>query len=73
MLSSSKEKIETAKKCLENLEASEHEILIAIYGNDMTEQQKTDFRRMILASFPSTELFEIDGGQDVYDFILILE
>lgn len=73
MLSSSKEKIETAKKCLENLEANEHEILIAIYGNDVTEQQKTDFRRMILASFPSTELFEIDGGQDVYDFILILE
>lgn len=58
---------------MENLEANEHEILIAIYGNDVTEQQKTDFRRMILASFPSTELFEIDGGQDVYDFILILE
>ena len=66
-------KIDAAEKCLENLDADDHEILIAIYGSDASDDEKQSFRRMAMRCFPSLELYEIDGEQKVYDFILILE
>ena len=73
MLSASENKIDAAEKCLENLDADDHEILIAIYGSDASDDEKQSFRRMAMRCFPSLELYEIDGEQKVYDFILILE
>ena len=73
MLSASENKIDAAEKCLENLDADDHEILIAIYGSDASDDEKQSFRRMAMRRFPSLELYEIDGEQKVYDFILILE
>lgn len=51
----------------------DHEFLIVIYGKDVYEGEKESYRTRIHEKYPRTELYEIDGQQDVYDYILILE
>ncbi len=73
MLASRAENAETAVALLERLNAAEHDFLIAIYGADVTNAQKADFRAQISAKYPNMELYEIDGEQEIYDFLLILQ
>ncbi len=73
MLSSNADKLEAATEMLTKLEAASHEVMIAIYGNSATTEERKEFRRIAGEKFPRTELYEIDGGQDVYDFEIILE
>lgn len=73
MLSSNPDKLEAATEMLTKLNASSHEVMIAIYGNTATTEERKEFRRIAGEKFPRTELYEIDGGQDVYDFEIILE
>ncbi len=73
MLSSRATNTETALDLLEKLNAGEHDFLIAIYGADMTDEQKETFRQTISEKYPVMELYEIEGEQEVYDFLLILQ
>ena len=73
MLVSDPERTGAGFALLEAMEADDYEILIAIYGKDVTAAEKEMFRNSVSARFSDVELYEIDGGQDVYDFLLILE
>ncbi len=73
MLASAENKVDTATEMLEKLDAKHHEVLIAIYGNSASYDERKEFARAVKEKFPHTELYEIDGCQDVYDFELILE
>ncbi|MCR5824251.1 MAG: DAK2 domain-containing protein [Lachnospiraceae bacterium] len=73
MLSSAADKLEATVSMLDRLEAGKHEVMIAIYGNTATTEERREFRRIAGEKYPRTELYEIDGGQDVYDFEIILE
>ncbi len=73
MLSSDSDKLEATLEMLTKLDAGKHEVMIAIYGNTATTEDRKGFRRIAGEKFPRTELYEIDGGQDVYDFEIILE
>ncbi len=73
MLSSHARNTETAMSLLERLGAAEHDYLIAIYGADTKEDEKEDFRARMGETYPNMELYEIDGGQEVYDFLLVLQ
>ena len=73
MLASAAENTPTALALLEKLGAGEHDFLIAIYGADTTDAQRETFRKGIADAYPNMELYEIDGGQEVYDFLLILQ
>lgn len=50
-----------------------HEFLIVIFGKNTSPEEKEAYRAQVRKKHPRTELYEIDGEQDVYDFILILE
>ena len=73
MLASNSDKLEAVTEMLSKLEAEKHEVMIAIYGNPATTEERREFRRIAAEKFPRTEVYEIDGGQDVYDFEIILE
>lgn len=73
MLVSCDTRIEAAEELTEKLCAAGHEIVIAIYGMDMSETDKQLFADHMAKTYRRTELYEIDGGQDVYDIILILQ
>ncbi len=73
MLSSGVTNVATALALLEKLDAGSHEFLIAIYGKDAAEEEKATFRASFADRYPQTELYEIEGGQEIYDFLLILQ
>jgi len=73
MIASSPSKTDTARILLEKLGISQKQVLIVIYGIDVTEEEKRMVRRYMTEHHSKVELFEIDGGQDIYSFMLILE
>ena len=66
-------KIQTACELLQSLRLDEKEFLIAVYGKYTTAEEREEFRSKQAEEFPNVELYEIDGGQDVYDFLFIIE
>ena len=73
MLASDGNKIDTAMLLLDKLNAKSHEFLIAVFGKEMTESEREEFTARMSAEYPMMEVYTIDGGQDVYDLMLILQ
>lgn len=66
-------KLEAVCALTEKLGVREKEFLIVVYGKTVTETEKEDFNAYMGATYPNVEMYAIDGGQDVYDFLLIIE
>ena len=73
MLVSTKSKVETTCELCEKLEANEKSFLIVVYGASVTLDEKEEVRNHINSKYSNLEFYEIDGGQDIYDFLLIIE
>ena len=58
---------------LSKLDMTDREVLIAICGKDASAADMDAVRAYVGEHFPSVELYEIDGGQDIYHFIFVLE
>ena len=55
------------------LDMQSKEVLIALCGKDATPADMDALRTYVRQHLPRVELFEIDGGQDIYPFILVIE
>lgn len=73
MYVSNNSKIATYCELLEKLEADNKNFLINVFGQDVNEQEKNIIRNFIKNNYSNLEVYEIDGMQEIYDFILILE
>lgn len=73
MLAADPSRIETAKKLAEAMNAAKHEFMIVIYGNSVNQKEREEFNNELKTKYPRMEFYEIDGGQDVYDYLLILQ
>lgn len=73
MLAADKDKMKCAFTLMKNLKVQDYEYLIVIYGQTATSGERTEFKRRMAQDYPRVELFEIDGGQEVYDFMMILQ
>lgn len=62
-----------AQKLLGALAPEEKEVLIAICGKETRAADMAEVRDFVAQNYPRLELYEIDGGQDVYHFIFVLE
>lgn len=72
--SDSPDRLEAVKGLLEKMpEIKEKEVLAVFYGKEVDPDALEAFRNMLEQSFPWLEYGFIDGGQDVYDFILAVE
>ena len=72
--SDSQDRLEAVKVLLEKLpEIKEKEVLAVFYGKAVDQKALDDFASMLQDSFPWLEYGFIDGGQEVYDFILAVE
>lgn len=72
--SDSPDRLEAVKGLLEKMpEIQEKEVLAVFYGKEVDPDALEAFRNMLEQSFPWLEYGFIDGGQDVYDFILAVE
>ena len=73
MLSDATTVSDAACQLLSKLDTADREVLIAICGKDASPEDMAAVRRYVEESFPQLELYEIDGGQDIYHFIFVLE
>ena len=73
MLASCPTKVGAACALADKLELADREFVIAVYGKGATDEERAGFGEYIAEKYPHVELYEIEGGQDVYDFILIVE
>ena len=73
MLVSTASKLLTAKELCEKINLNEKSFMICVYGSTVNDEEKQEYMGYISNNYPSIEFYEIDGGQDIYDFILIVE
>jgi len=73
MLVSKPTKIDAFKALADKLCDDEKSYMIAVYGQDVIEEDKQTVRDYFAEKYPNIEFYEIDGEQAVYDFILIIE
>ena len=66
-------KIEALKALTDKLGVAEKEYAIVSYGAGVTEEEKENYRSYVNETYRGLELYEIEGGQEVYDFLLIIE
>lgn len=73
MYVSNPSKTDALDELLEKLDAKEKSFLICVYGKDVTEEEKQIISNKIPNIYKNLEFYEIDGKQEVYDLIVILE
>ena len=54
------------------LNASQADIVLVFTGEDATEEDKESLRTQLEKACPQSEVILLDGGQPVYDYILVL-
>jgi len=73
MICSNEDKVETALELLDNLIDDEKSFVIAVFGEGATEKEKAVIEKAISSKYGALEYYEIDGKQEVYDFLFIIE
>ncbi len=73
ILSSSPDKTESLISLCDALGIAEKDIATVIYGADADDADKEKVREAFASHYSGKEFYEIDGMQEVYDFIIILE
>ena len=72
ILTASASREETVLALAEKLEASRADILILFSGADAPADEAARLKAQLEKSCPMTEVILLDGGQPVYDYILVL-
>lgn len=70
---SSPDKLQTLEGLLDTLNIENKMFLIAVYGQSITPEEKLKTEEIVRNKYKDIEFFELDGGQEVYDYILIIE
>lgn len=73
MLVSNADKLAAFTALSEKLLDDEKSFMIAVYGKEVNAEQRAATSRIAAEKFPNVEFYEIDGEQDVYDYIIIIE
>ena len=73
VLSSNENKVQALYDMTVALGLNEKDIITIVYGVDVNDQEKEEVRTTFAEKNPNVEFYEIDGKQEVYDFIAILE
>ena len=68
------DKVATATALVQAITASaDQEVIIVFRGKDATEEEAAALRRFLENEYPLADIGFVDGGQEVYDFIISLE
>ena len=73
MLTAGRDKVEVFSALTEKLNAKDRAFIIAVFGEDSTQEDKTAIGQRVASLYPDLEYYEIEGGQEVYEVIVILE
>lgn len=73
ILLAAKDRTNAAAGLAAALGADSRDFIIVFCGADVSEEERAACRKKMEEDFPSAEYYEIDGGQKVYDFIIVLQ
>ena len=73
ILVSEKVKLSAAQRLLKKLNADKKSFIIAFYGRGVTQTERGGLESFVKENCPDAEFYGMDGGQDIYDFIFILQ
>ena len=73
MYTSNVSKIDAYFDMIDKLDVTSKAFIINVYGSNMTDEEKVEIESILQSKYPLIEFYTIDGGQDVYDIIVILE
>jgi hypothetical protein len=73
LVSASPNRVRTLRDLCVKMGIRDREIATVIYGEDMSEEDRVRIRQLFEEDWPSKEFYEIEGQQELYDLILILE
>ena len=73
MLSVNESRLVTVCESIDALNFSRYDFCILICGKDATDEEAQRIEAYIKARYKNKELYIINGGQDVYDYIVIVE
>lgn len=72
IVSSDTDCYDTALAALKLMNPKDHSTLIILRGKDGDENISTDIVNFVKENYPNLEVYESFGGQNVYDFILVV-
>ena len=73
MLSVNESRLVTVCESIDALNFSRYDFCILICGKDATDEEAEKIEAYVKARYKNKELYIINGGQDVYDYIMIVE
>ena len=73
MLSVNESRLVTVCESIDALNFSRYDFCILICGKDATDEEAQRIEAYVKARYKNKELYIINGGQDVYDYIMIVE
>ena len=73
LLTANESRFVTVCESIEALNFSKYDFCILICGKDATDAETEQIEAYIKARYQNKELYVINGGQDVYDYIMIIE
>ena len=68
-----KDRQEIIPKLAEKLEAQKFDICILLYGESVDKSEAEKIEKILREKYNGLEFYLLDGGQPIYDYILILE
>lgn len=57
----------------EALEAGKYDVMLVIKGKDVPRKEAEDVVKELQDKYVRSEIVLVDGGQPVYDYIIVLE
>lgn len=73
ILVASNDRKKTAFQTVEGIDFTDHEVCILIRGIDSTSYEEEEVRNYLMLKHPGIEVYEVEGGQDIYSYIFIVE
>ena len=73
LLAANPNRLVTVCETIDALKFSQYDFCILICGKDATDEEASRIEAYVNARYRGKEIYIIDGGQDVYDYIMIIE
>lgn len=67
------DKVSAALGLLKKLNAEDNGFIVAFCGAGVTEEEREALYQAASSAYPAAEVYMMDGGQELYDFILVLQ
>ena len=58
---------------IDGLRLAEHDVCIVFCGKEATDEEATEIEKHVKKNYKGKEIYIINGGQDIYDYIIIVE